>query len=191
VSPMIINGWRDRYGVVNFRLNPNKDRAANLAKVEFIFKKYNSEYPFEYYFADEFYNRKFGNEKQTGKLALLFAGLTIFISCLGLFGLAAYMAETRTKEIGVRKVLGASVSSIATLLSKEFVRLVIVAIVISSPLAWWIVAKWLESFNYRVAMSTWVFVNAGIISVMIALITVSFQSIKAAIANPVRSLRTE
>jgi ABC-type antimicrobial peptide transport system permease subunit len=191
VSPMIINGWRDRYGVVNFRLNPANDKASNLAKVETIFKKYNSEYPFEYHFADEFYDRKFGTEKQTGKLALLFAGLTIFISCLGLFGLAAYMGETRTKEIGVRKILGASVSSITTLLSKDFIRLVIIAIVISSPLAWWIVSDWLKSFNYRVAISVWVFVNAGVISVLIALMTVSFQSIKAAIANPIKALRTE
>ncbi|HLZ16413.1 MAG TPA: FtsX-like permease family protein, partial [Cyclobacteriaceae bacterium] len=191
VKPMIIDGWTNRYGVVSFRLNPAMDRKESLTKAEMIFKKYNPEYPFEYFFADEFYNRKFGNEKQTGTLAALFAGLTILISCLGLFGLAAYMAESKTKEIGVRKVLGASTVTITTLLSGEFVKLVLIAIVIAFPLAWYAVIHWLQSFNYRVPLSVSLFLSAGIAAIAIALFTVSFQSVKAAMANPVDSLKSE
>jgi ABC-type antimicrobial peptide transport system permease subunit len=121
----------------------------------------------------------------------LFAGLTIFISCLGLFGLAAYMAQNRIKEIGVRKVLGASVTSIATLLSKDFLKLVIVSLVIASPVAGYIMYRWLQGYPYRVSLEWWVFAMAGIAAVAIALVTVSFQAIKAATANPVKNLRTE
>jgi putative ABC transport system permease protein len=191
VSPMIINGWRDRYGVVNFKLNPAHETTDNLTKMETVFKKYNAEYPFEYFFVEEFYDRKFANEKQTGKLSATFAVLTIFISCLGLFGLSAYMAQTKTKEIGIRKVLGASTVSITALLSRDFVGLVIVSILLSAPLSWLIMSNWLLSFNYRVPISAWWFLNAAILSIFIALVTVSFQSIKAAIANPVNSLRSE
>lgn len=126
-----------------------------------------------------------------GTLAVLFAGLTILISCLGLFGLAAYMAENKTKEIGIRKVLGASTTTITTLLSKEFLKLVVIAILIASPLAWFAMNSWLQSFNYRVPMSVWVFLNAGIVSIAIAVLTVSFQSIKAAMTNPIDSLKSE
>ncbi|MBI1768261.1 MAG: ABC transporter permease [Bacteroidetes bacterium] len=191
ISPMIINGWRDRYGVVNFRLNPANDQVKNLAETEKVFKKYNPEYPFEYFFAEEYYNRKFGNEKQTGTLASLFAGLTIVISCLGLFGLAAYMAESRTKEVGVRKVLGASTTTIATLLSKDFLKLVIISILVASPLAWLVVSNWLKSFNYRAPISVWIFVESGLVAIIIALLTVSAQAVKAAAANPVVSLKSE
>ena len=158
---------------------------------EEIFKKYNPEYPFEYKFVDEEYARKFDNEKRQGTLASLFAGLTIFISCLGLFGLATYMAENRIKEIGVRKVLGASVTKITTLLSKDFIILVLIAFIIAVPLAYLGVSKWLQNFEYRVTIQWWVFAIACFLSVAIALLTVSFQAIKAAIANPVKSLRTE
>jgi putative ABC transport system permease protein len=191
VSPMMIKGWRERYGSVHFRLNPALSQADALQKTEKVFKKYNPEYPFEYFFAEDYYNRKFVGEKQTGKLAGLFAGLAIFISCLGLFGLAAYMAENRTKEIGIRKVLGASTTSIATLISKEFVRLVIVAIIIATPVAYYAVTSWLQSYNYRVPIGVSVFVITAVVSILIAVLTVSIQSLKAAIANPVRSLRSE
>jgi ABC-type antimicrobial peptide transport system permease subunit len=121
----------------------------------------------------------------------VFAALAIVISCLGLFGLAAYTAERRTKEIGIRKVLGASVPGIAGLLSKDFLQLVLLSCIIAFPLAWWAMNSWLQDFQYRISIHWWVFVAAGILSVLIALATISFQAIKAAVANPVKSLRTE
>ena len=126
-----------------------------------------------------------------GKLSRLFALLTILISCLGLLGLAAYTAERRTKEIGIRKVLGATVTNVITLLSKDFLRLVAISSVVAFPLAWWLMHNWLQDFAYRINISWWVFVIAGGLAVVIALLTVSFQAIKAAVANPVKSLRTE
>jgi len=140
---------------------------------------------------DEEYAKKFHDEKRTGTLACLFAGLTIFISCLGLFGLATYMAENRIKEIGVRKVLGASVINITRLLSKDFLKLVLIALAIAVPISWWAMHSWLQDFPYRVNIEWWVFVSAGMLSLLIALLTVSYQSIKAGLANPVKSLRTE
>jgi putative ABC transport system permease protein len=120
-----------------------------------------------------------------------FAGIAIFISCLGLFGLATYTAQVKTKEIGIRKVLGASVASIVELLSKDFLKLVIIAIVIATPLAWWAIHKWLEGFAYRTDIPWWIFAIAGLLALLIALVTVSFQAVKAAVANPVKSLRSE
>ena len=134
---------------------------------------------------------KFRDEQRIGTLAALFAGLTILISCLGLFGLATYMAENRIKEVGVRKVLGASVLTITTLLSKDFLKLVVISLVIASPVAWWAMSMWLEKYTYRVNIGWWVFALAGLLSVAIALITVSYQSIRAALSNPVKSLRSE
>ena len=135
--------------------------------------------------------RKFNDEKRTGTLAALFAGLTIFISCLGLFGLATYMAENRIKEIAVRKVLGASVAGITSLLSKDFLKLVAISILIASPIAWWGMNTWLKNFPYHVSIHWWVFILSGIMALFIALTTVSFQAIRAGLSNPVKSLRTE
>jgi putative ABC transport system permease protein len=190
-SPMLIYGPKAWFNVIHMKLNPQNSTAQNLKTAEAIFKKYNPEYPFEYKFTDEEYAQKFEDEKRTGTLAGLFAGLTIFISCLGLFGLATYMAEARIKEIGVRKVLGASVTNITTLLSKDFVKLVVISILIASPIAWIAMYKWLQNYNYRVNISWIVFVSAGLLAIGIALITVSYQSIKAALANPTKSLRSE
>jgi ABC-type antimicrobial peptide transport system permease subunit len=176
---------------VQVKLNGGNPTAANLKGMEAIFKKYNPDYPFDYKFVDEAYAQKFDFEQRQGTLAALFAGLTIFISCLGLFGLATYMAENRIKEIGVRKVLGASVAGITTLLSKEFVTLVVISFVIAAPLAYWGMSKWLMDYTYRVSIHWWVFASAGFLSVIIALLTVSYQSVKAALANPAKSLRTE
>ena len=192
--PILICGAKSsflNFNVMQIKLNGNNPTGDNLKRTEAIFKKYNPEYPFEYKFVDEEYARKFDNEKRQGTLASLFAGLTIFISCLGLFGLATYMAENRIKEIGVRKVLGASVTKITTLLSKDFIILVLIAFIIAVPLAYLGVSKWLQNFEYRVTIQWWVFAIACFLSVAIALLTVSFQAIKAAIANPVKSLRTE
>ncbi|HEX8279510.1 MAG TPA: FtsX-like permease family protein, partial [Segetibacter sp.] len=179
------------FKVMQIKLNGTNSIADNLKRAEVIFKKYNPEYPFEYKFVDEEYALKFEDETRVGTLAGVFAGLTIFISCLGLFGLATYMAESRIKEIGVRKVLGASVAGITTLLSIEFLRLVFVSIILAAPVAWWAMDQWLQDYTYRVQIQWWVFAMAGIVSILIAVITVSFQAIKAAIANPVKSLRTE
>ncbi|HSC40249.1 MAG TPA: FtsX-like permease family protein, partial [Chitinophagaceae bacterium] len=191
INPVMVIGPTQFFQVVHIKLNPAGTTADNLAKAEKIFRKYNPLYPFEYVFADDSYARKFGEERRTGMLAALFAGLTIFISCLGLFGLASYMAENRMKEIGVRKVLGASVTGIVALLSKDFIRLVVVAIIIASPIAWLAMNSWLKGFSYRVHISAWIFVGAGALSILIALLTVSYQAIRAATVNPVRSLRAQ
>jgi putative ABC transport system permease protein len=189
--PIIFKGPKYGRNVLNIKFNHDHATAENLASAEKIFKKYNPAYPFEYHFIDQEYAQKFNDERLTATLAGLFAGLTIFISCLGLFGLASYMAENRIKEVGVRKILGASITNIAALLSGDFIRLVIIAIVIASPIAWYFMNKWLIGFNYRIRISWSVFALAGIAAIVIALITVSFQAVKAAIANPVKSLRSE
>ncbi len=163
----------------------------NLAKAEQVFKKYNPAYPFDYQFVDDTYAKNFENEQRTKTLAGLFASLAILISCLGLFGLSAYVAESRVKEVGVRKVLGASSASIAKLLSLDFIKLVVVSIAIASPVAWYAMNKWLQGYTYRISMGWAIFLLAGLLAIVIALATISFQSIKAALANPVKSLRTE
>jgi len=190
--PMVIEGAKMQwFSTVTMRLNDANSNSQNLKKAEAIFKKYNPEFPFEYNFIDDEYARKFDDEKRTGTLAALFAGLTIFISCLGLFGLATYMAENRVKEIGVRKVLGASVTGIVSLLSKDFLQLVLVAFIIAAPLSWWAMHKWLQAYPYRVSIQWWVFMLAAVLSMGIALVTVSYQALRAALANPARSLRSE
>lgn len=191
MKPMVIEGANGYFNIIHMKLNNRNATADNLKRAEAIFKKYNPQYPFEYKFVDEDYASKFKSEQRTGTLAALFSGLTIFISCLGLFGLAAYMAESRIKEIGVRKVLGASVTGITTLLSKDFVSLVVIAFVAASPVAWWFMHNWLQSYPYRVTIEWWIFAFAAILSILIALITVSYHAIRAATATPVKSLRTE
>ena len=192
--PILICGAKSSFmtfNTVQMKLNGKNSTAYNLKMAAEIFKKYNPRYPFNYKFTDEEYAKKFDDEQRLGTLAALFAGLTIFISCLGLFGLAAYMAENRVKEIGVRKVLGASVVGIATLLSKELIALVVISFAIASPIAYWGMHKWLMNYSYRVGISWWIFAWAGVLSVMIALATVSYQSVKAALMNPMKNLRTE
>ncbi len=191
VKQMIIVGPIFGGDVINFKLNPNPTIASSLKKAEAVFKQYNPQYPFNIRYYDHEYDLKFQGEKQTGTLAGLFAGLTILISCLGLLGLATFVGETRIKEIGVRKVLGASVQGIVALLSKDFLKLVLISFLIASPVAWMLMHSWLMSYSYRVNISLWVFLIAGCMSAAIAFITVSFQAIKAAVANPVKSLRTE
>jgi putative ABC transport system permease protein len=173
------------------RINGNAPVNTTLASIESTFKKYSPAYPFEYSFLDEVFAKEYRTETIIGKLSLIFTAIAILISCLGLFGLAAYSAIKRTKEIGVRKVLGASVSNIVALLSKDFIMLVVIAIVIAAPLAYFIMHRWLQDFAYRTNISLLIFIAAGLLAVMIALATISFQAIKAAIANPVKSLRTE
>jgi putative ABC transport system permease protein len=147
--------------------------------------------PFSYRFLDDSFNEMYQSEEQVGKIAIIFSVLAILISCLGMFGLATFIAEQRTKEIGVRKVLGASIQGIVGLLSADFIKLVAIAFLIATPCAWWIMNKWLQDFVYRVSFSWWIFVAAGLAAFLIALVTVSSQAVRAAMANPIRSLRTE
>ncbi len=162
-----------------------------LSKIETIFKKYSPSAPFDYTFNDEEYAKKFADEQRVGNLATFFTILAIFISCLGLFGLASFVAEQRKKEIGVRKVLGASVFSLWQMLSKEFALLVMISCFIAIPLAWYYLNNWLQQYSYRTTISFWVFIFSGLGALVITLLTVSFQAIKAAVANPVKSLRSE
>ena len=162
-----------------------------LADLEQVLKRFNPGYPFAPHFLDEAYEQLYDREQQVSTLINYFGVLAILISCLGLFGLAAFTAEQRTKEIGVRKVLGASVASIVALLSTDFLRLVLIALVLATPLAWWAVTQWLGTFAYKITLGWWLFAAAGTLAVGIALLTVSFQSVKAALMNPVKTLRSE
>lgn len=191
VPPVVIEGPSASSYVLHFKLNPARSTADNLARAEAIFKKYNPAYPFDYEFSDLRYASLFRREQLTRTMSGAFAGLTIFISCLGLFGLSAFVAESRVKEIGVRKVLGASVAGIARLLSTEFVRLVVISLVIATPVGWYAMNRWLSDYNYRISIGWETFVVAGISAIVIALGTVSFQAVRAAMANPVKSLRSE
>ena len=191
VRPVIYNLSNEAGGVILAKINPNSSTKDALSNIEKVFKKFNPEQPFEYRFTDEEYAKKFGNEERIGKLAGFFAALAIAISCLGLFGLTSFVAEQRKKEIGVRKILGASVFNLWTLLSKDFVTLVLISFLVATPMAYYFMHNWLQNYQYRTAMSWWVFLAAGCGALTITLVTVSFQSIKAALTNPVKSLRTE
>jgi putative ABC transport system permease protein len=190
IQPLLMMA-RDQYywgGSVKMQ---TKNVAQTVEKIKAVYARVMPEVAFDGRFYEDSLNDYYKAEQQMGLLYRLFAGLTIFIACLGLFGLATFTAEARTKEIGVRKVLGASVSSIVALLSKDFLKLVLIAIVIASPIAWWAMNRWLQDFAYRIDIEWWVFALAGLLAVGIALLTVSFQSIKAALMNPVKSLRSE
>jgi putative ABC transport system permease protein len=176
---------------ITVAIRQNEPVAEALSKIESVFKKYNPGAPFDYTFNDEDYAKKFSDEQRIGKLASFFTILAIFISCLGLFGLASFVAEQRKKEIGVRKVLGASVFNLWRMLSKEFALLIIISCFIAIPLAWYYLNNWLQQYDYRTKISFWIFIFSGFGALIITLITVSFQAIKAAIANPVDSLRSE
>jgi ABC-type antimicrobial peptide transport system permease subunit len=178
-------------GWINIKIKPTVSAGEALPKIEAVFKKIIPTAPFDYQFADDEYAKKFAAEERIGKLATFFATLAIFISCLGLFGLASFMAEQRTKEIGVRKVLGASIMDLWLLLSKDFVRLVLISFIVAVPIAWYAMNTWLENFAYRIAISWWIFALTGVGAMFIALFTVSWQSVKAALVNPVKSLRNE
>src|SRR6185503_16858946 len=177
--------------VITIKIKPTAPLQGALAKISGVFKRYNPASPFDYRFTDEEYAKKFSDEERIGKLASIFAVLAIFISSLGLFGLASFVAEQKTKEIGVRKVLGASVINLWGMLSKEFVMLVTISCACAVPIAWYFLAGWLNSYKYHTTISLWVFITACAGAMAITLLTVSYQSIKAAVANPVKSLRTE
>ena len=187
-SVFFCDGWM---GIITIRIKPSMPVRDALAKIQPVFKKYDPASPFEFKFIDDEYAKKFSNEQRIANLASVFAILAIFISCLGLFGLASFVAEQRTKEVGVRKVLGATVFNLWKLLSKEFVALVIISLLIAIPTAYYFMNNWLQDYQYRTPISWWIFVAAGVSALVITLLTVSFQAIKAAVANPVKSLRTE
>ncbi|MEP6846256.1 MAG: ABC transporter permease [Panacibacter sp.] len=190
ISPAVLQIYPPAYWKVAVKM-----KAANMqhaiADVKNVWSKFSPDYPIEYTFLDESFNKMYQSEEKLNTLLWIFCAMAIVVGCMGLFGLAAFAAEQRRKEIGIRKVLGASISSIVSMLSTDFVKLVLIASLIAFPIAWWAMNKWLEDFAYRIQISWWVFIIAGIASLLIALITVSFQAIKAAIANPVKSLRTE
>jgi putative ABC transport system permease protein len=191
IQPLIMKfGERYGYGDILIRTQPGKTKEA-LASLEKLCKELNPQFPFSYSFSDEEYQKLYRNEQIVGKLSDAFAFLAIFISCLGLLGLVMFTAEQRTKEIGIRKVLGATVSGIVQLMSADFIKLVFIAIIIATPIGGWTMTKWLNDFAYKITISWWTFALAGGIAVFIAVFTISFQAIKAAMANPVKSLRTE
>jgi hypothetical protein len=190
-EPMIFvyqPGWT---GTATYRLAPNVSTPVAIAKLRAIYKQYNSDGSFDYQFMDNRYATGFALELLIGQLAGIFAGLAIFISCLGLFGLAAYMAEQRTKEIGIRKVLGASSGQLVALLGKEFISLVLISCLIASPIAWYLLQRWLQGYYYRITIGPGVFVMAAAMAVLITALTVGYQSVRAALMNPVNSLRSE
>jgi putative ABC transport system permease protein len=173
-----------------FRIKPENAESI-VAAVSSKWKSLSTGTPFSYHFLDESFNNMYQAEQQVGRVAIAFAIIAVIIACLGLFGLATYMAEQRTKEIGVRKVLGATVNNIVMMLSRDFLVLIIIATLIAFPVAWWAMYKWLQDFEYRVSMGWWIFILSGFIAIIVALFTISFQAIRAAVSNPVKSLRTE
>jgi ABC-type antimicrobial peptide transport system permease subunit len=191
IDPLVLSLNTDlKWGIAMVRTEPGKTNEA-LTSLEKICKELNPKFPFTYQFSDEEYAKLYRSEQMVGKLANYFAFLAIFISCLGLLGLVMFTAEQRTKELGIRKVLGATPVTLFNLLSKEFLMLVLLALIIATPLAWFAMNTWLQDYAYKVSISWWMFVAAGAAAIAIALITVSFQAIKAALANPIKSLRTE
>ncbi len=190
LAPLIITSMRKNYNEASVKL-ATKDVKPVMASIEKLWNNSFPDFVFDYQFLDDKIESFYKQENQLAYLYKIFAGIAIFLSCLGLYGLASFMAVQRIKEVGIRKVLGATASSIVYLFSKEFVLLITIAFAVATPIAWYFMHKWLENFAYRIELSWWLFLIGGIASIIIALISVSFQAIKAAIANPVKSLRTE
>jgi len=190
IGPMVIMNENEGHSYLFIKTVPANVRQA-ISAAEKVWAKYIPDQPFTYNFLDDSFNTLYKSDIKTSRLIFIFSVIAVIISALGLFGLAAFTAERRTKEIGIRKVLGASVTNIVNMLSKDFVTLVLIAIIIASPLAWFVMNKWLQDFAYRITISVWIFIAAGVMAIMIAIISVSVQAIKAAIANPAKSLRTE
>jgi ABC-type antimicrobial peptide transport system permease subunit len=180
----------DTYSI-NVRLNDKVLPQQAIQAMEPIFKKYNPDFPFEYQFVDQEFNKKFLTEDLIGKITNIFAGLAIFICCIGLAGLASFTIEKRIREIGIRKILGATVQQLLTLISKEFLKLVLIAFVIAVPLTWWLMSNWLSKYDYRINISIWLFGLVGILILLLTVVVVSINTLRAALANPVKNLRTE
>jgi putative ABC transport system permease protein len=190
-KPMLIHLSTGNMNHIFIRLRNDDNWKATMGRIELAIKKSNPNYPFDYSFTNEEYQKRFQGMRYTSQLTNGVGGLAIFISCLGLFGLSAFLAERRNKEIGVRKVLGASVSQVWLILSKDFLKPVVIAFILASPLAGWVLNKMLLNWDYHINLSWWMFALGGILALIIAVVTVSFHGIKAALTNPVKSLRTE
>ncbi|MBI1769985.1 MAG: ABC transporter permease [Bacteroidetes bacterium] len=191
VRPMAIMGGKGWFTVVHIKLNSNRPVQESISAISKLFTKHNSAYPFDYYFVDQAYNRKFADAKTTLTITTVFGSLAISIACLGLLGLSTYMIESRIKEIGIRKVMGSSAMNIVKLLSTDTLKPILIALVLFSPQAWWSMNWWLQSFDYRISISPWIFVGTAAIIVTIAMVTIGSQTVQAAKANPVNSLRSE
>src|SRR6478736_6404590 len=191
IKPTLYISYSQSLNWITLKLSSSKSASESLSTIKSVFKKHVPSAPFDYKFVDEEYAKKFNDEERVGKLATLFSVLAIVISCLGLFGLASFVAEQRTKEIGIRKVLGATVSGVVVLISKDFTRLIILAFVLASPLACWAMNNWLKAYSYRINVEWWILAIAGTVTLVVALLVVSFQAIKAAVSNPVKALRSE
>ncbi len=190
-APMVMFCGLDYAGMMMIRLKPTNNLQQTLSQVENVVKSHSPGYPFDYRFYDEEFNQFFSTESFIGKLASLFAALAVFISCLGLFGLSAFSAEQRTKEVGIRKVMGASVSGLVSLLTVDFMKQVLLSVIVATPIAWWVMHRWLQGFSYRIYIPWWVFVAVGCLACLIALLTVGWQAVSAATADPVKSIKTE
>jgi hypothetical protein len=191
VRPMIFVPNEKRVSFANIKIKPEQKASEALAAIKKVYEQFDNLNPFTYQFVDEEFAKKFGEEQKIGKLAGFFSGLAIFISMLGLFGLASFVAEKRIREIGIRKVLGASVFNVWQMLSKEFVVLVFISLLIAAPTAWYFMNQWLQHYQYRTTIAWWIFPATGVAAMLITILTVSFHSIKAALMNPVKSLRVE
>ena len=191
VDPVMMFYNKDFSSFVSIRLKDQADLKKSIASIENIITRYNPAYPFEYSFADEAFSMKFANEQLISRITNIFAGLAIFICCIGLAGLASFTIEKRTREIGIRKVLGANLQQLLALISKEFLKLVAIAFVIAVPIAWWLMHSWLQNYDFRVQISWWLFCSVGLLVLLLALAVVSANTMKAALRNPVNSLRTE
>ena len=191
VDPMMIFNNPNYSNIIAIRLKNANQLNKSLSSVETVFKKYNPAFPFEYQFADQEFGKKFIAEELINKISSLFAGLAIFICCIGLAGLASFTIEKRIREIGIRKVLGATVPEVLSLISKEFLKLVLIAFVIAVPLAWWAMNNWLQNYTYHVSINIWLFIVVGILVLLLTLIVVCLNTVRAAMANPVKSLRSE
>jgi putative ABC transport system permease protein len=191
VDPMMIINYSGFFNSIAVRLNGNSPLQRSLSSVETIFKKYNPAFPFEYQFADQEFGKKFIAEELINRITNLFAGLAIFICCIGLAGLASFTIEKRIREIGIRKVLGASVQEVLALISEEFLKLVLIAFIITVPLTWLLMNNWLRNYAYHVHISIWLFIGVGAFVLLLTLVIVGLNTIRAAMASPVKSLRTE
>ncbi len=178
------------YPLMSVRIRPD-NTAASLASIEDTWNKFTPEQPFSYYFLDDLLDGLYQNERASGQIFSIFSILAIVVACIGLFGLSTYMAEQRTKEVGIRKVLGSTASKIVVLMSKDFAKLVAVAFLIAVPVAYYIIIKWLQSFSFRTSVPLWIFLLAGVVALIVAQFTISFQAVKAANSNPADSLRFE
>jgi len=190
IAPVVLSTWKDIYQTINIKIRPGQEKAV-LPYVQKLWTGTYPDYVYDYQFLDQTIENFYKQEDQLSQLYKIFAGIAIFISCLGLYGLVSFMAVQRTKEVGIRKVLGASARNIVYLLSKEFTVLIIIAFIISAPIAWYIMHKWLQNYTYRIPLSASIFIIAIVSSVVIAWITVGYRAVKTSLANPVKSLRSE